>query len=77
MHDTRPASASIPGELFPEGHARAMQAASPVDVGLAAIKAHDPAFDLEQFTQQVQRVVLHRRGSLERAQAGDEPASDG
>ena len=55
MHDDRPAAASIPGELFPESHARAMQAASPVDVGLAAIKAHDPAFDLEQFTQQVQR----------------------
>ncbi len=55
MHDTRPASASIPGELFPQSHAQAMQAASPVDVGLAAIKAHDPAFDLEQFTQQVQR----------------------
>ena len=29
MHDTRPAAASIPGELFPESHARAMQAASP------------------------------------------------
>ena len=55
MHDTRPAAASIPGELFPESHARAVQAASPVDVGLAAIKAHDPGFDLEQFTQQVQR----------------------
>ncbi|HTT91336.1 MAG TPA: transporter, partial [Acidimicrobiales bacterium] len=55
MHDTRPAAASIPGELFPEQHARAVQAASPVDVGLAAIKAHDPAFDLEQFTEQVQR----------------------
>jgi predicted lipid-binding transport protein (Tim44 family) len=58
MHDTRPAAASIPGELFPERHARAVQAASPVDVGLAAIKAHDPAFDLEQFTQQVQRVFF-------------------
>jgi predicted lipid-binding transport protein (Tim44 family) len=55
MHDTRPAAASIPGEIFPERHARAMQAASPVDVGLAAIKGHDPRFDLEQFTQQVQR----------------------
>ena len=58
MHDTRPAAASIPGELFPERHARAVQAESPVDVGLAAIKAHDPAFDLEQFTQQVQRVFF-------------------
>jgi hypothetical protein len=55
LHDTRPAAASIPGELFPEAHARAVQAASPVDVGLAAIKAHDPGFDLEQFTEQVQR----------------------
>ena len=54
MHDNRPAAASIPGELFPESHARAVQAASPVDVGLAAIKAHDPGFELEQFTQQVQ-----------------------
>jgi hypothetical protein len=58
MNDNRPASASIPGELFPEAHARAMQAASPVDVGLAAIKAHDPGFELEQFTQQVQRVFF-------------------
>ncbi len=58
MHDPRPAAASIPAELFPERHARAVQAASPVDVGLAAIKAHDPAFDLEQFTQQVQRVFF-------------------
>jgi len=55
MHDTRPAAASIPGELFPEAHARAVQAASPVDVGLEEIRAHDPGFDLEQFTQQVQR----------------------
>ena len=39
MHDTRPAADSIAGELFPERHARAMQAASPVDVGLAAIQA--------------------------------------
>jgi predicted lipid-binding transport protein (Tim44 family) len=35
-----------------------MQAASPVDVGLAAIKAHDPNFELEQFTQQVQQVFF-------------------
>jgi predicted lipid-binding transport protein (Tim44 family) len=63
MHDTRPAAASIPGELFPERHARAEQAgkpeaASPVDAGLAAIKQHDPNFDLEQFTQQVQQVFF-------------------
>jgi len=58
MHDDRPAAESIPGELFPEAHARAMQAESPVDVGLAAIKSHDPAFGLEQFTQQVQRVFF-------------------
>ena len=58
LHDDRPAAASIPGELFPEAHAQAMQAASPLDVGLAAIKAHDPGFDLEQFTQQVQRVFF-------------------
>lgn len=58
MNDSRPAAASIPGELFPEQHGRAMQAASPVDQGLAAIKAHDPNFDLEQFTQQVQRVFF-------------------
>ncbi|HXW81770.1 MAG TPA: TIM44-like domain-containing protein [Acidimicrobiales bacterium] len=58
MHDTRPAADSIPGELFPERHARAVQAASPVDAGLAAIKAHDPGFDLEQFTQQVQRAFF-------------------
>jgi predicted lipid-binding transport protein (Tim44 family) len=57
-HDDRPAAASIPGEIFPEAHARAVQAASPVDVGLAAIKAHDPNFDLEQFTQQVERVFF-------------------
>ena len=57
-HDDRPAAASIPGELFPEAHARAVQAASPVDVGLAAIKAHDANFDQEQFTQQVQRVFF-------------------
>ena len=58
MNDPRPAAASIEGELFPEAHARAVQAASPVDVGLAAIKAHDPNFELEQFTQQVQRVFF-------------------
>ena len=76
MNDNRPAAASIPGELFPEAHARAMQAASPVDLGLAAIKAHDPGFELEQFTQQVQR-VLHCRDGLERTQTGDEPPGDG
>jgi hypothetical protein len=58
MNDTRPAAASIEGELFPEAHARAMQAASPIEVGLAAIKAHDPGFELEQFTQQVQKVFF-------------------
>ncbi len=58
MNDPRPAADSIAGELFPARHARAMQAASPVDVGLAAIQAHDPAFQLEQFTQQVQRVFF-------------------
>ena len=63
MNDPRPAAASIEGELFPEAHARAMQAASPVDVGLSAIKAHDPNFELEQFTQQVQRVFFIVEGS--------------
>ena len=58
MQDDRPAAASIPGELFPEAHAQAMQAASPLDAGLAAIKAHDPGFELEQFTQQVERVFF-------------------
>jgi predicted lipid-binding transport protein (Tim44 family) len=29
-----------------------------VDTGLAAIKAHDPNFELEQFTQQVQKVFF-------------------
>jgi len=58
MHDDRPAAASIPGELFPQPHAQAVQAVSPVDVGLAAIKAHDPAFGLEQFTQQVKHVFF-------------------
>ncbi|HTV12333.1 MAG TPA: TIM44-like domain-containing protein [Acidimicrobiales bacterium] len=58
MRDPRPAAASIEGELFPEAHARAVQAASPLDVGLAAIKAHDPNFDIEQFIQQVQRVFF-------------------
>jgi len=58
MNDPRPAAASIGGELFPAAHARAVQAASPVDVGLAAIKSHDPGFELEQFTQQVQRVFF-------------------
>jgi predicted lipid-binding transport protein (Tim44 family) len=58
MTDARPAAASIPGELFPARHARAVQAASPVDVGLVAIKAHDPNFELEQFTQQVQQVFF-------------------
>ena len=58
MSDDRPAAASIPGELFPEHHAREAQAESPVDVGLAAIKGHDPGFDLEQFTEQVQRVFF-------------------
>lgn len=58
MSDERPAAASIPAELFPQHHARAVQAESPVDVGLAAIKAHDPGFDLLQFTEQVQRVFF-------------------
>lgn len=58
LSDPRPAAASIPGELFPERHAREVQAASPLDAGLAAIKAHDPNFDLEQFTQQAQRVFF-------------------
>ena len=69
MHDDRPAAASIPGELFPESHARAAQAASPVDVGLAAIKAHDPGFELEEFTQQVQRVFF----MVEEAWSGRKP----
>ena len=58
MSDQRPAAASVPGELFPERHARAVQAESPVDAGLAAIKAHDPGFNLEQFTERVQRVFF-------------------
>jgi len=58
MHDPRPAAASIEGELFPEAHARALQEASPVDTGLQSIQAHDPNFELEQFTQQVQRVFF-------------------
>lgn len=58
LADPRPASASIPGELFPQAHARAVQAASPLDTGLAAIRAHDPAFDLEQFTQTAQQVFF-------------------
>jgi predicted lipid-binding transport protein (Tim44 family) len=58
MSDERPAAASIPAELFPQYHARAVQAESPVDAGLAAIKANDPGFDLLQFTEQVQRVFF-------------------
>ena len=60
MQDSRPAAASIPGELFPEAHAhvRAAQEASPVDTGLAAIKARDPSFDFKQFAQQVQQVFF-------------------
>ncbi|MGC8626756.1 MAG: TIM44-like domain-containing protein [Acidimicrobiales bacterium] len=58
MHDDRPAAASIPKDLFPQPRAQASPAASPVGTGLAAIKAHDPAFDLEQFTQQVKRVFF-------------------
>ncbi|MGH9107198.1 MAG: TIM44-like domain-containing protein [Acidimicrobiales bacterium] len=58
MNDPRPAAASIPGELFPEQHVRSLRAASPLDAGLAAIMAHDPGFELEQFTQQAQRVFF-------------------
>lgn len=57
MNDPRPAAASVPPDLFPQRRARTtVQAASPLDAGLAAIKSHDPAFDMEQFLQQVQRV---------------------
>jgi predicted lipid-binding transport protein (Tim44 family) len=58
MNDPRPAAASIPAELFPEQHARQAETVSPLDAGLAAIKAHDPGFDLEQFIQQAQRVFF-------------------
>lgn len=57
-HDDRPAAASIPGELFPQTHADTGQAANPLDSGLAAIRAHDPAFNIEEFTQRVQRVFF-------------------
>lgn len=58
MSDQRPAAASIPVGLFPVSPARTAQVESPVDVGLAAIKAHDPTFDVEQFTGQVRRVFF-------------------
>jgi predicted lipid-binding transport protein (Tim44 family) len=58
MHDDRPAAASIPAELFPAAHARAVQVSSPVETGLAAIKGHDPNFNLDQFTSQVERVFF-------------------
>lgn len=79
MHDTRPAADSIAGELFPERHARAMQAASPVDVGLAAIQAHDPGFELEQFTQQVQRVffMVQQAWSERKPEASRQVMADG
>ncbi len=56
--DPRPAAASIPGELFPRQHAAQSQAQSPVDTGLADIRQHDPAFDLDQFTQHVQKAFF-------------------
>lgn len=56
--DPRPASESIPAELFPVEHARQVQAAHPLDQGLAAIRAHDPGFDLEQFVQRAQQVFF-------------------
>ncbi len=67
LSDPRPAAASVPAELFPVDHARAVQASHPLDVGLAAIKAHDPAFDLEQFTQRAQQVFFTvQQGWVER-----------
>lgn len=57
-NDPRPAAASVPAELFPQQHAAQARAQSPVDVGLAGIRRHDPAFDLEQFTQHVQKVFF-------------------
>jgi predicted lipid-binding transport protein (Tim44 family) len=79
MNDPRPAADSITGELFPERHARAMQAASPVDVGLAAIQAHDPGFQLEQFTQQVQRVffLVEQAWSERKPEASRQVMADG
>lgn len=60
MHDDRPAAASIPADLFPGTPAPtpAAESDSPVEAGLAAIHAHDPNFNLDQFTSQVERVFF-------------------
>src|SRR5579862_6315128 len=65
MHDDRPAAASIPADLFPGRPGPAPGAAgnpgasdSPVEAGLAAVRAHDPAFNLDQFNAQVEKVFF-------------------
>jgi predicted lipid-binding transport protein (Tim44 family) len=50
-----PAINSVRGDLFPGSHAEAHEPVNSVADGLAAIKAHDPAFNEERFLQQVQK----------------------
>ena len=56
--DDRPAIESISGDLFPESHPHAAATQADSADGLAAIVAHDPAFDQEAFLQQVQRTFF-------------------
>jgi predicted lipid-binding transport protein (Tim44 family) len=49
---------SIRGALFPDSASDAHSAASPVQEGLAEIKAHDPAFNEETFLESVQRAFF-------------------
>jgi predicted lipid-binding transport protein (Tim44 family) len=53
-----PAINSVRGDLFPGSAGEAHAGTSPVQDGLAEIKAHDPAFNEEVFLESVQRAFF-------------------
>jgi predicted lipid-binding transport protein (Tim44 family) len=53
-----PAINSVRGDLFPGSDGAAHAGTSPVQEGLAEIKAHDPAFNEEVFLESVQRAFF-------------------
>jgi Tim44-like domain len=58
----RPAIETVRGDVFP-GNKAQVRPPDSADAGLAAIKAHDPAFDRGQFLQQVQATFFVVEGA--------------
>ncbi len=57
-HDDAPAIDSVRGDLFPGTATAADHGPESVSDGLAAIEAHDPAFEQEAFIETVQRAFF-------------------